>query len=536
MKKSGQFFFLGLLFCSMVSCQNELWQKLIPGAHSAKQSKPPSVITENYPPRASTFKIPAGPLLMGKAENDTFGYPQQTVNVNALRELLRQKRFAELNKHFEYFQKEFEKDFRKEYWPEQAVRAFYAANRPLGALIKEWVAQDKSGSFAPQAALGAYYTAVGFYLRGGKFAGETSDNQFADLRKYHGLAVAALAKALKKRPSLLAAYNLQLNIARGSNLLNEEKVLQAALTKCPKCFLPRLENLDNLLPRWGGSSEEMADFVEESLNLVSENPKLKQLSGAIAWDHCQLLKIKKSYVAALKDCDRAVEASGYWSHVFERAWVKNAMNDFEAALLDFELAAKSCVNCAPPLAGQAMALASLKRWDEALRKQKAAEELDDFNYYVEYARNGVADWLWREAYDLNKNGQAEQVIPLYNAAVNVAPYNAEPLYWRARHYLQLNQIDQGIKDLRQAVALSPGYFEAVQTLDYTLVRRHEFEEIIKMWTRYLEIHPQDGRAYLERSGTYHLSANRQLAYQDAMKACELKVPAACERAQSIKPQ
>lgn len=55
--------------------------------------------------------------------------------------------------------------------------------------------------------------------------------------------------------------------------------------------------------------------------------------------------------------------------------------------------------------------------------------------------------------------------------------------------------------------------------------------MIELWTEYLGRHPEDGRAYDERSGAYYNSGHRAEALADAEKACRLGINRACAYAQ-----
>ncbi len=48
------------------------------------------------------------------------------------------------------------------------------------------------------------------------------------------------------------------------------------------------------------------------------------------------------------------------------------------------------------------------------------------------------------------------------------------------------------------------------------------------WDSYLELKPDNGKAYLERGGAYLHAGKRELALEDARKACKLGVKKGCE--------
>ena len=70
-------------------------------------------------------------------------------------------------------------------------------------------------------------------------------------------------------------------------------------------------------------------------------------------------------------------------------------------------------------------------------------------------------------------------------------------------------------------------------MDYALARENKFAEILPLWDAYIAKHPNDGRAYLERGGTQINLGQRDLAGQDALKACDLGINEGCLRAHQL---
>ena len=88
--------------------------------------------------------------------------------------------------------------------------------------------------------------------------------------------------------------------------------------------------------------------------------------------------------------------------------------------------------------------------------------------------------------------------------------------------------------LRAAVADHPDDFQAHRRLDHALASERRFDEVVTMWDGYLWLHPEDGRAYLERGGArYHLG-QKDLAAVDAQRACDLGIAEGCQRAAQVR--
>ena len=76
--------------------------------------------------------------------------------------------------------------------------------------------------------------------------------------------------------------------------------------------------------------------------------------------------------------------------------------------------------------------------------------------------------------------------------------------------------------------LDPRHFESYRNVDWLLAQRGDWDGVITHWTRYIELEPLNGQAYLERGGAYHRKGDQRAALADADKACGLGAPRAWE--------
>ncbi len=67
---------------------------------------------------------------------------------------------------------------------------------------------------------------------------------------------------------------------------------------------------------------------------------------------------------------------------------------------------------------------------------------------------------------------------------------------------------------------------AHERLDYALSKTAEWPRIATMWGNYIALHPEDGRAYDERGGTFMQMRNFPASLADSQRGCELGVSAA----------
>lgn len=128
---------------------------------------------------------------------------------------------------------------------------------------------------------------------------------------------------------------------------------------------------------------------------------------------------------------------------------------------------------------------------------------------------------------LYRRGQYQAAIAKLNGMLERFPSNPELLYWRAQSRTQLREYGAAREDIIRAVALNIETREAYRLHDYLLARERRWEEIIQAWTQYLEVHPDDDVALLERARTWHHQGNDARGLEDLERSCNLGNAKAC---------
>jgi hypothetical protein len=108
-----------------------------------------------------------------------------------------------------------------------------------------------------------------------------------------------------------------------------------------------------------------------------------------------------------------------------------------------------------------------------------------------------------------------------------ASRSADAHYHRGVKLAQAGRDDEALQEFDHSIELDPTRFEAYKAIDDLLSRKRDWPPIIDHWTRYLQQVPNDGRAYLERGGTYSQLRNMASAVRDEDKACSLGIAEAC---------
>ena len=206
-----------------------------------------------------------------------------------------------------------------------------------------------------------------------------------------------------------------------------------------------------------------------------------------------MLRHRKEYEAALVDLDRALQLRPQNSDVlFERSEVY--LNSHKAEL--------------------------------AGRDLLAALRVDPSDAQADRLYGPTVQSLIHVGWQFHLAGQRTDSLRVFDLASELAPLDGEVLGRRA---MVQEANDAGIEELRAQVDAAPDDLRANQALDYALAKENRFEEIVGLWTRYLARHDEDGRAHMERAGTYNHLGRRAEMIADLERACELGITEGCAR-------
>jgi tetratricopeptide (TPR) repeat protein len=445
-----------------------------------------------------------------------------------IQSLLEKREFRALDKLLTVVQENSEKDIARETEVQLAFNAFAVSKPEFEPLLAEWVTQFPKSNSA-WLARAKYFENLGWDRRGSKWAKDTTDDQIKGMNSAFADAVRSTTTALSLRPATVECYAVLINIAMTRGEAERELALtRDALKAVPESFRVRRAHMQALLPRWGGSYEEMQKFTHESQAYASKNPKLRWLRGMVAWDQGNVAVRDKNYELAIRRFTEALEAGEYNQFYTDRADAYNRMKQYDRALADANQALQLYPQAPETLAERARTLVELGRLDEAKRDLALAWKIDPGTGRLKTTRAWLASKLVRQGWELQKQGDYDKAIADLNEAVKADPAHAEALYWRGRTHEIRGDLNQAQADLEGAIRLNPRYFEAYRSLDWVLGRSNRWDEIIANWNRFLELESNHADAHLERAGTYRRKGNNVAAMQDLKKACDLGSAKACE--------
>jgi tetratricopeptide (TPR) repeat protein len=438
------------------------------------------------PPRA----IPA---MVGSSGTDADGYPLRTVDKRAVLRMLRARQFDALDAWLVDLQSQFEADYHKEYWPQDALDAFANVDPALEPLLDAWVAA-KPESYMALAARGIHNEAAGWHRRGGRWACETPPENFEQMREAHATAFPDLDDALARHANLVAVHRALIRIAKanGGSLELRRQLLDQALVACPECFQVRVTFIFALQPRWGGDYEKMRAFAAETASATA-NTKLRLLAGYVDSDRCSMLRHFGKRAEALDACNRALAVGESPDFYDERATLLRKSNP-AAARADLDRALWLRPQRSDLVEARAAVLMRLRRFSDHARDVALLKEIDPIERLDPGDVQRAAQGLAYEAGRQRKAGSPADEVAL----------------------------------LERAIALDPDDLDNHRRLDAALIRAGARDKIPAMWAKYLARHPKNARAHLELAGALHHLGRERDALAEAAAACRLGEQTGCQ--------
>ncbi|HEX3769927.1 MAG TPA: DUF4034 domain-containing protein [Polyangiaceae bacterium] len=491
-----------------------------PAASAAREARTTGVVDPAPAP------LPTGLPLVGGDGQMPDGYPVAHVDEAALRSLLWFGKYDDLDAYIEQLQGAFEEDNRREYWMAGVADAFASAEDALTPKLDAWV-EATPQSFAPYLARASHWNAVGWARRGEKRIADTTRGDVAAMDEALGKALADADKAVSLRRKLIAARTIRLRaLSAHADETAMHTEVDHALKLCNGCMQIRFLYLLDTTPRWGGSYDEMHAFAATCTPAI--NLRCPALDGVVDSDKAGAARIEGRLPEAETAVNRAIARGDSSVFYLERSRIRTEARNYDGARTDAETALALRYG-ADALVARADALYGLRRYEECAATLLEAVRIDPTEsrakLLVPYAVKAVTYDAWNA---WKSGGPRDEALRIMDLATELAPSDHDVLGRRTQ------MIMDGLPDvlsLENAAARRPDDFRVHQQLDYALSRGHDWTRILTMWNEYIGRHPNEGRAYLERAGTYSQLHEMGEAHADALKACSLGLSEGCARAQ-----
>jgi tetratricopeptide (TPR) repeat protein len=305
---------------------------------SVETKAPASAAETPYVDAALDAPMPGGISLLlpvtGQQAED-FGYPAQTVDRLAVRRLLVSKSYDVLDRVLSAYGDSVLRDYRVEYKLFDAYAAFGVAVPEFEPFLTEWV-HKRPKSAAALLARASFYRASGWNARGTRYASETPKEQLRRMDYFFQRSAADLIAAHRLDPKSIVAYRQMIDISTTvSDRASISSLMEEAMKLQPNSFLLRATYMHNLLPRWGGSYEAMAQFAAKSAPYAAKNPRIKALGGFADWDKGRVSESAGYKGDAIEAYERALKFGNFWQFRYQRGEYNSRSDQNEDALEDF---------------------------------------------------------------------------------------------------------------------------------------------------------------------------------------------------------
>ena len=195
--------------------------------------------------------------------------------------------YEALNAAFSAIQAEYRAGSRSDEALYDAFHVLYDSDEVLRPAYDGWVAAYPH-SYVALLTRGIYHRKLGQKRRGGASIDGTSAAQIQGMDAEYGLAMQDLeaSRALDTRPLLTLTNELDI-VASYAQTPRMQAILAASRKMDPGNIVVRRLYLSYLEPRWGGSEQQMQDFVQQARDDGLPEAKLRLLQAVIAVDHAQ---------------------------------------------------------------------------------------------------------------------------------------------------------------------------------------------------------------------------------------------------------
>ena len=273
--------------------------------------------------------------------------------------------------------------------------------------------------------------------------------------------------------------------------------------------------------------------IATATKAIQKNPKMHGafMNRSIAWlrledldkgiaDATETIKLKPDHAQAYRN----------------RAIAQGRLGLLEAALKDFDKVIELDKLNALAYLGRSEIFASQGNLSLALKERETALKLDKTlaNRTVPViprltAKIGVpsqadqdrAASLVTKAKTAFQNLQHAKSLSYASEAVNLDPWNAEALAYRATAYLSLDEPDKARKDVNQAILLDPTCSRAYLTRTMLWAEKSEVDEIIADATIVMRLDPEESMGPNNRSFGYFRKKEFAQAILDAKAAIKI---------------
>lgn len=378
---------------------------------------------------------------------------------------------------------------------------------------------------------GEFEAAMADFSRAARLERENADIYYWRGLAFKGLqnlkrAIADFDKALELNADLTAAY-----LERGDSHLQSGNLWQA-LSDLDEAILQDSELAEAYIKR--GLTNFRLDYPEDAVSDLDEALQLEPESAqAYAVRGLAYARAGENQAQALADLEEAVRLAPEDPAVYlARGNVYVQAGDYKLALADFEEAIGLEPGNALLYLARASAYAGAGDNDTAVADLEQAVALSDNSdsqermaALVELLQDPamepeVAGLIARGAIAMEEMSYY-QAIPIFSEAMDLAPDNSRPYYWRGGGHYAVYNYDEAVADYTQAIELDPAYAAAYYRRGVVNYFLDDNEQAIADFGQAIELNPDDPAPYYWRGLTHYYLDDNEQALADLSQAVEL---------------
>ncbi|SFV62345.1 TPR domain protein [hydrothermal vent metagenome] len=310
-------------------------------------------------------------------------------NKNVWMQLLNDEKYNLLDKKLTRLQEEYEKNPATERNLLWSLLSFENSDPSLENKLEVWV-EKKGNSIFPHLVLAMYHSHLGWLSRGTRWSKDTTSQQFAKMKAHFRKANDELKWVIDKNPRVSIAYAMLLSVTQSKKQIN--RYYKEGLQNNPLSSVIRTSFLSHLLPKWGGSFEEIKILLEKTRMLYKQNPALVIQEGFLEYakgDKAFTSGSKTAYEDALKYLNKAITKSTYSKYLNRRAEVHRYMKNYDKSLEDYSQILSNLPQDVDALKGKGKVYYIQNHYDLALDSLNQALMYDKMNPFALQTRGYV---------------------------------------------------------------------------------------------------------------------------------------------------
>lgn len=407
------------------------------------------------------------------------------LEVQALR-LLYEAKYEDLEQLLEQLRQAAASDPAQEYRLQQGYYAFEDLQSRTREEIDAWI-QARPQSTEAVVARSVQRIEAAWARRGGGYSKEVAEEAMADFRRLLALAKLDAGTALAHWPDHAVAWRSLIRAACGSEGTDVlPDLIDRVMQQAPASYTAHRTVLHFLQPRWGGSYAAMERYAEMAQSQRERNPRLQVLRGFPYWAEGVDAASDKDYERAYTLHTRALSFGDEASFLDDRAKSLKRLLRFREAMTDMETrhtrfptraSSKALNDARKDMREIAYDLGRNNKTAEAIRAYESFLDVwpddEDVLYYMAQAAsqlNHYADAMraFRRVIELNprrfeavkgadytlaRERRWEQILPLWDAFLELEPEHGEAWFEQGGTYFQMGNIPKAYANAARACEL-----------------------------------------------------------------------------------